>query len=103
MGMTADGLRLSLLRESIKYGDIVRVCKILGVRAGVLFGEEQLPPPPAGSPHHPGFATPSFKGGEHDEIASSRRASRNDDELVTILKSQLKDKDRIIELLSKQG
>jgi hypothetical protein len=66
------------------------VCEILGVKAGVLFGE-------VGSGDDP---IKGSEGDKHDEVASSRKASRNDDQLIAILKAHIKDKDRIIELLS---
>jgi hypothetical protein len=86
MEMTPDGLRLSLVRESIKYADIVRVCKILGVKAGVLFEEGEV----------------------EGEVVMSRNAPQNGDrfkdseEMIRLLKALVKDKERIIALMSKQ-
>jgi hypothetical protein len=84
LGMTPDGLRLSLIRESIKYGDLVRVCEILGVRAGVLFGEGE-----------------GSDSGVLKQVQDDDAHKRDDREIIRMLKAQIRDKDRIIELLSK--
>lgn len=97
--MTVDGLRGSLVTESIKYSNIVRVCEAMGIKAGVLFGEEE------------NLTSESVK---HGEVAASAAPSRNDtetssaqagfkdsEEMIRMLKEQIRDKERIIELLSK--
>jgi len=85
MGMTPDGLRLSLVNETIKYSSVVRLCGILGVRASLLFGEEER------------LTSELVK---HDEIAS---IPRNDERtIIKLLKEQIKDKQLIIDLLIKQ-
>jgi hypothetical protein len=86
MGMTPDGLRLSLIKRSIKYGDIVRVCEILGVRAGVLFGEGEVG---------------SSDSGVLKQVQDDDAHKRDDREMMRLLKAHIKDKDRIIALLSK--
>jgi hypothetical protein len=98
MGMTPDGLRLSLVNETIKYSNVVRLCGILGVRASLLFGEEER------------LTSELVK---HDEIGFSAEASRareglgtiprNDERtIIKLLKEQIKDKQLIIDLLIKQ-
>jgi hypothetical protein len=85
LGMTPDGLRLSLIWESIKYGDIVRVCEILGVRAGVLFGD----------------VVEGSDSGVLKQVQDDDVHKRDDRIIIKILKEHIKDKDRIIALLSK--
>jgi len=79
MGMTPDGLRLGLLKESIKYSSIVQLCGILGVKAGVLFGE-----------------------GEVLRTAIDDKQGNDDRQLVRLLKEQVRDKQLIIDLLIKE-
>lgn len=77
MGKTFDGLKLSLVKGSLKYNDIITLLKLLDIKPGVLFG---LPDPPA-------------------KVKTETPEDKNCKEMVAALKSQLKDKDQIIALL----
>lgn len=85
MNKTFDGLKLSLVKESIKYSDLKRMSEILHVPASVFFDEPVFENLLAET------ATPY--SGLKNELSSCR-------ELVDALKSQLKDKEKIISLLS---
>ncbi len=92
MGKTFDGLRLSLIRGSIKYIDIQKMAKILNVPIVRLFTdptdfneESRLIINEPAETYHTKYGT---------EL-------KNCQEMVAALKSQLKDKDKIITLLSK--
>lgn len=79
MGKTFDGLKLSLVKGSLKYNDVITLSKVLGIKPGVLFETEEVAP---------------------EAPSKNAKTVYNDClELVAILKSQLKDKDQIIALL----
>ncbi|TCD03090.1 hypothetical protein [Pedobacter psychroterrae] len=93
MGKTFDGLKLSLTRESIKYNDIIAMAKILEVSVNVLFPEE---------PHkYSDKKNPNFLGEPKAEYSSAKNELKNCREMLAALKDQIKDKDKIISLLSK--
>ncbi len=85
MNKTFDGLKLSLTKESIKYSDLKRMSEILKVPASVFFDE------PASENFVSEEEVPYL--GLKKELASCR-------ELTEALKSQLNDKEKIINLLS---
>jgi hypothetical protein len=86
MDMTPDGLRLSLVNETIKYSSVVRLCGILGVKASLLFGEDEV-----------------LRVALDDKQGEIASIPRNDErQLVKLLKEQVKDKQLIIDLLVKQ-
>lgn len=93
MGKTFDGLRLSLIRGSIKYTDLQKMAEVLNEPVVRFF-------------------TPPFEyrvagkmvlnePAEEYRVSPHGKELRNCREMVETLKSQLKDKDKIITLLSK--
>ena len=86
MGKTFDGLKLSLTKESIKYTDLKRMAEILQVSPAVFFNAEPVHFSSAAEDERAAYG---FK----NELQSCR-------ELTEALKSQLKDKEYIIQLLS---
>jgi len=88
MGKTFDGLKLSLIKESIKYADLKRMAEVLEVSPGVFFDSDasQISIAEEGEPSY----------GLQSELRSCR-------ELSETLKSQLKDKEYIIQLLTAEG
>jgi hypothetical protein len=89
MDKSVDGLRLSLVRESIKYTDINKMSVILEVSPTIFFEN--------------GAKT-------YKEISATQKSSEAGSEysdlkfykgMVTMLKDQLNDKEKIITLLSK--
>lgn len=96
IGKTFDGLKLSLLKESVKYSDVKRIAEVLNVSPGSLFPEhdEQL--------QEDNYTD---KGNileeENFQYGSLRKELVACKELTGTLKDQLKDKEKIIELLNK--
>ena len=86
IGMSVDGFRLSLEKESIKYSSIVQLCGILGVKASLLFGEEKV-------------LRVALDDKQSNDDAPKRGSHS---EVIRLLKSQVKDKDLIISMLLKQ-
>lgn len=93
MGKTFDGLRLSLIKGSIKYIDIQKMAKVLNIPVVRLFTE----------PAEFGATATNMILNEPAEAyrINNKLALQNCQEMVDALKSQLKDKDKIITLLSK--
>lgn len=88
MDKSVDGLRLSLVRESIKYSDINRMAEILEVSPAAFFESGARP---------------------YKETGAASKLSGSDSEysdlkyykgMCAILKDQLNDKEKIITLLS---
>jgi len=93
MGKTFDGLKLSLTRGSIKYNDLIAMAKILGVSPNVFF--------PVTNESDTTVKNPNFLGEPKVEYASAKNDLKNCREMLATLKEQIKDKDKIISLLSK--
>ena len=93
MGKTFDGLKLSLTRGSIKYNDIIAMAKILDVSPNVFF--------PSETDSYKDIKNPNFLGEPKAEYASAKNDLKNCREMLAALKEQIKDKDKIISLLSK--
>ncbi|ADY53384.1 hypothetical protein Pedsa_2845 [Pseudopedobacter saltans DSM 12145] len=95
VGKTFDGFRLSLIKESIKYTDLRRMAEVLEVPPSVLFISD----------------IKYLKKKEdlkilEDQETSYTRLSADEEmqkEFIESLKNQIKDKNRIIELLSKKN
>lgn len=87
MGRTFDGLRTGLVNESVKYKDMVVMAEVLEVSPSRFFetNEEQL----------------DLQGNMVSEASSEYKSLKSCEELVTTLKKQINDKERIITLLSK--
>ncbi len=92
MGKTFDGLKLSLTRGSIKYTDLKRMANILDIPVSELFEES--------SDNEAGILK-STLGEEEAQYISMKNELSSCKELINTLKSQLKDKEKIIELLGK--
>lgn len=87
MGKTFDGLRLGLINESIKYKDMLLMAEILEIPPSKFFIEN----PEGLISSHSMVSETTVEYG--DNLKSCR-------ELTATLKDQLKDKERIIALLS---
>lgn len=93
MDKTPDGLKLSLIRHSIKYIDIITMSTILEVPISIFFETD---------PHKDKLedkTAPSEPKSEDIDLKSNLKTCR---ELIATLKDQIKDKDRIISLLDKK-
>ena len=91
MNMTPDGLKLSLSNESMKYTSLKAMGEILGVGPEFFFS---------------GTAAGVPANVMNEELATYTHLKRElaaCKELIEALKSQIRDKDRIIELLSKSN
>lgn len=93
MGKTFDGLKLSLVRGSIKYNDMIVMARVLEVSIDVFFPEEV-------NPYSKG-KNPIFFSEPTEEYSSTKTELKNCKEMIAILRDQIKDKEKIISLLSK--
>lgn len=95
MKKTDDGLKLSLVRESIKYADIITMSRILEVSPLVFFETENNPAPQklTGNTDNP-------ETRYADKVMKQKL--ENAEELLNVLRQTLKDREMIINLLSKQ-
>ncbi|MHB1179493.1 MAG: hypothetical protein ACYCZO_14330 [Daejeonella sp.] len=92
MGKTFDGLKLGLTRGSIKYTDLKRMADILEIPVSGFF---------EGGLDYGGETQKNILFEEEPPYLSMKKELNSCKELTNMLKSQLKDKDKIIELLSK--
>lgn len=83
--MTFDGMKLALIRQSMKFNDLVKLSKILEISPAVLFDLPDASSQP--------YAPPTL---------GYSRELKTCEEMLKVCKSQLKDKELIIELLTKQ-
>lgn len=88
MGKTFDGLRLGLINESIKYKDILTMAKILNVSPRIFFTDPEEE-----------FSTEQINL-VAEPVTEYGDGLKSYKELTAALKDQLKDKERIISLLS---
>lgn len=95
MEKTFDGLKLSLTRGSIKYNDIIAMAKALEVPPATFFQTEVTP--------YNNKASQSLMGDQKGEYSDLKNNLKNCKEMLTTLKDQIKDKDKIISLLSKEN
>lgn len=96
MGKTFDGLKLSLLKGSIKYNDIVEMARILEVHPAFFFS--------GGTNLYPiGNETTTTVSEPEAEYSNSKNNLKNCKEMLAALKDQLKDKDMIISLLNNRN
>ncbi|MEJ6980980.1 hypothetical protein WG906_10990 [Pedobacter sp. P351] len=86
MNKTFDGLKLSLVKGSIKYTDIKKMSQVLEVPAATFFQEENT--------------LENMVSEEKVNYSNLRSELNSCRELATILKNQLADKEKIIDLLS---
>lgn len=94
MEKTFDGLKLSLTRGSIKYNDIIAMAKALDVPPATFFQTEL--------PLYNNKVSQSLVGDQKGEYSDLKNSLKNCKEMLTTLKDQIKDKDKIISLLSKE-
>jgi len=92
MEKTFDGLKLSLVRGSIKYNDIILMSRILEVSPSCFFEQEH----DAHSLKESGTIAE-----EEPEYGSMKRELKVCKEMIAALKDQIKDKEKIIILLSR--
>lgn len=91
MKMTFDGLKLSLLKGSLKYNDIKRMAAILKVQPDQFFHAVE---------NEPGRFAVAEDGATYASLKNELIYYKD---LVDTLKSQLRDKERIIDLLSEKS
>lgn len=92
MNKTFDGLKLSLTRESIKYKDLIAMSKALEVHPTTFFDKDS-----SYSAANKNRETTDAKS-EYSDLKNNLKNCR---EMMATLKEQIKDKDKIISLLSK--
>src|SRR5690606_3805598 len=88
MDKSVDGLRLSLVRESIKYSDINKMAEILEVSPSIFFGD--------GASIYKEVESIS----KTSEPASEYSDLKYYKGMCAVLRDQLNDKEKIITLLS---
>lgn len=93
MNKTFDGLKLSLVKGSIKYNDIILMSEILNVRPSIFFEQSKT--------YKINDTERSAVSESEPEYSSLKSELKNSKELVAALKDQLKDKEKIISLLSR--
>ena len=93
MGKTFDGLKLSLVKGSIKYNDIIEMAKTLEVSPAVFFQTEQA----YGRDNNGDSILAETK----ENYGDLKGNLKNCKEMLATLKDQLKDKEMIISLLNK--
>lgn len=86
MNKTFDGLKLSLVKGSLKYTDIIKMAEVLKLSTSYFFEEED--------------ALTSMVEEEKIEYLSLKAELSACKELTATLKNQVADKEKIIELLS---
>lgn len=92
MGKSFDGLKLSLVKGSIKYQDLILLSRKLQVHPGELFESD-----------HTGYSPEEWRNVLQEGEAQYNNVKKelfSCKELNEALRNQLKDKERIIELLN---
>lgn len=93
IGKTFDGLRLSLIKESVKYSDLKKMAEALGVSPGVFFEPSYE--------NYEDYVKSSMTMQEDVFVYKTTKTELDAcRELAERLKDQIKDKERIIELLN---
>jgi len=90
MGKTFDGLRLGLIKGSVKYNDLILMAEKLGVTPGELF--------PMTEAEEIGKMSLAEQQIQYRSMQSELQSCK---EMASVLKEQLKDKELIIELLNR--
>ncbi|HMI00971.1 MAG TPA: hypothetical protein VK541_00735 [Pedobacter sp.] len=93
MGKTFDGLKLSLVKGSIKYNDIIEMAKRLEVPPAVFFRTEH-----AYGDYNNGDSVLAEAKENYGDLKGNLK---NCKEMLAALKDQLKDKETIISLLNR--
>lgn len=94
MDKSADGFRLSLMRGSIKFIDLKKMASILDVPIERFFMEDPQ--------KYDKSKSASRLSEPENEYTDLKTSLKNCKEMNAALKDQLKDKERIITLLSKK-
>lgn len=94
MNKTFDGLKLGLIKGSIKYNDIIVMAKTLNVSPSVFFEHTYTAP-------NSSLQDNILNDGK-TEYNDLKKNLKNCKEMLSTLKDQLKDKEKIISLLSNQ-
>jgi hypothetical protein len=96
MGRTIDGLKLSLINETIKFSDLKKMQTILNVPIAVFFENTISTQKIKGNNNNlnQGSGSVTITAEGKSEIEYLKR-------MIEVLEKQLKDKDLIIELLKK--
>ena len=94
MNKTFDGLKLGLIRGSIKYNDLILMANALEVPPSVFF--EHI-----SSPNNNASLQPEGPTEKKTDYSDLKNNLKNCKEMLLTLKDQLKDKEKIISLLSK--
>ncbi|MES2457657.1 MAG: hypothetical protein V4594_19020 [Bacteroidota bacterium] len=93
MGKTFDGLKLSLVKGSIKYNDLIEMAKKLEVSPTIFFDQA--------ANRHVTETGVSILAEPREVYGEDLKGNlRNCRELLATLKDQIKDKEKIISLLS---
>jgi len=93
MSRTFDGLKLSLVKGSIKYTDLQNMANILEVQPKVFFEDNTA--------QYEAKKARNMLAEKTGEYSAVKRDLENCTELVSTLKAQIKDKEKIISLLNK--
>lgn len=93
MGKTFDGLKLSLVKESLKYKDLSEMAKILEVSPNTFFQSK--------FPTYISNNAENLIDGKAD--FDEKMNLKTYKELVATLRDQLKDKEKIIALMTKKA
>jgi hypothetical protein len=96
MNKTFDGLKLSLIKGSIKYNDIIEMAKTLEVSPAIFF-------PSASNIYASQNNTDSTLNESKENYGDLKGSLKNCKEMLAALKDQLKDKEMIISLLNKEN
>lgn len=96
MNKTFDGLKLSLIKGSIKYNDIIEMSKALEVSPAVFFSSTS-------NSYTVYSNTESILSESKENYGDLKGNLKNCKEMLAALKDQLKDKEMIISLLNKES
>ena len=97
MSKTFDGLKLSLVKETLKYKDLLLMAKILDVHPSIFFKQDMI------NAYNNKEQSYSILAEEESKYNDLKGNLKNCRDMVSALKDQLKDKERIISLLSKEN
>lgn len=94
MSKTFDGLKLSLIKGSIKYNDLIEMARILEVSPSIFFQ--------TGLDAYAVTNTdPQLLSESKENYSDTKAGLKSCKEMLAVLKEQIKDKETIISLLSR--
>ncbi|MCD0487271.1 hypothetical protein LPB86_03465 [Pedobacter sp. MC2016-14] len=96
MSKTFDGLKLSLNKETLKYKDLILMAKVLEVHPAMLFKSDSV----VNYGNNDTYPMLSEEEAKYSDLKGNLKNCR---EMVSALKDQIKDKEKIIILLSKDS